>query len=87
MLTMEEIQAAKRTPPPVPLDEATVRRVIALRPEATLAERAANAAYLDGLAAQNAALLPSRAVVERLLMFANVREAIEREFAAAGLDE
>jgi len=86
MLTRKEIQAAKRTPPPVPLDEPTVRKLIALRPEDSLAERTANAAYLDGLAAQNAALLPGRAVAERLLMFAHVRQRIEQEFEAAGLD-
>lgn len=87
MLTAQDIKQAMTTPPPVPLDEATVRRLIALRPEKRLADRVASAAYLDGLAAQEAAKLPSSVRAGRLMLFAEVREAMMAELQANRLSE
>ncbi|UVK59083.1 hypothetical protein SEA_CEN1621_68 [Microbacterium phage Cen1621] len=84
MLSEADIAHARVTPPPERLDAATIRALVAVRPEERLEERIGAAMYLDGLAAQEAARLPSSVRAGRLMAFAEETDKMLAE--AAELD-
>ena len=63
---------------PEPLTPESIRAAVATRPEATLHERAATAAYLDALTAQEAGL-PGSVRAGRLADWARVWRELEAE--------
>lgn len=79
-MTDDDIRAALGATPE-PLTPQSMRAAIAARPEETLHERAATAAYLDALAAQEAGL-PGSVRAGRLGDWAREWKAMEAELGA-----
>lgn len=73
MLTSSEIDYATVSLPPDPLTPETIAALVAARPEETLQERFAAAAYLDGVAAQYGAQWTSPRRASRLRAWAEAR--------------
>ena len=73
MLNPDEIDRATVTLPPETLTPETIAELVAARPEETLQERFAAAAYLDGVAAQYGAQWTSPRRASRLRAWAEAR--------------